>query len=72
MAAGLARLRPDDRTILALRWFADLSEAEIADTLGIAKGTVKSRLNRASKRLRAAIPPTQLATDEGAPYDAVD
>ncbi|MEM9464879.1 MAG: sigma-70 family RNA polymerase sigma factor [Actinomycetota bacterium] len=72
VADGLARLRTDDRTILALRWFADLSEAEIADTLGVARGTVKSRLSRAMGRLRAAIPTDQQTTDGGSIDDRVD
>ena len=59
VATGLAKLRTDDRTILALRWFAELSEAEIAETLGVARGTVKSRLSRATARLRAALPDDQ-------------
>ncbi len=43
----LARLAPEQRAILALRDLAGLSEAEAAAELGVAKGTVKSRLHRA-------------------------
>jgi RNA polymerase sigma-70 factor (ECF subfamily) len=37
---------------IAYRYFLDLSEAEMADALGCARGTVKSRLSRALGRLR--------------------
>ena len=46
-------LREEDRLVIACRYFLDLSEAEMAETLGIARGTVKSRLSRALGRLRA-------------------
>lgn len=49
---ALDRLREDDRLVIAYRYFLDLSEAEMADTLGVARGTVKSRLSRAMARLR--------------------
>jgi RNA polymerase sigma-70 factor (ECF subfamily) len=54
-------LRPEDREVIGARYFLDLSEAETAETLGIARGTVKSRLSRALGRLR-----TELARDHGA------
>ena len=37
--------------VIAYRYFFDLSEAEMADALGVARGTVKSRLSRALARL---------------------
>ena len=49
---ALNALREDDRTVIACRYFLDLSEAETADALGCARGTVKSRLSRALGRLR--------------------
>lgn len=45
-------LPDDDRLVLTYRYFLDLSEAEMAAALGIARGTVKSRLSRAMVRLR--------------------
>ncbi len=60
LATALATLRPDDRLVLALRWFEQLSEREMAEALDIRPGTVKSRLSRAMERLKAA-----LAADEG-------
>jgi RNA polymerase sigma factor (sigma-70 family) len=47
---------PDkDREIVTCRYLLDLSEAETAQTLGLAKGTVKSRLSRALTRLRPLV-----------------
>ena len=46
------RLGPDDRAVLALRFFADLEVPDLAATLGIPLGTAKSRLHRALDRLR--------------------
>ncbi|MER5946581.1 SigE family RNA polymerase sigma factor [Streptomyces sp. NPDC001904] len=45
--AALARLTPRRREVLVLRYWADLSEAEIAATLGISRGAVKSNASRA-------------------------
>lgn len=45
--AVLARLAPDQRAILVLRDLEGLAEEEAAAELGVAKGTVKSRLSRA-------------------------
>ncbi|WP_308363574.1 MULTISPECIES: SigE family RNA polymerase sigma factor [unclassified Streptomyces] len=44
--AALGRLTPRRRQVLVLRYWADLSEAEIAATLGISKGSVKSNASR--------------------------
>jgi len=52
LVAAINRLRPEDRLVLAYRFFFDLSEVEMADALGVARGTVKSRLSRAMGRLR--------------------
>jgi RNA polymerase sigma-70 factor (ECF subfamily) len=49
---ALRRLREEDRLVIAYRYFLELSEAEMADALGVARGTVKSRLSRALARLR--------------------
>ncbi len=49
---GLERLREEDRLVISYRYLLDLSEAEMAEALGVARGTVKSRLSRALGRLR--------------------
>jgi RNA polymerase sigma-70 factor (ECF subfamily) len=50
--AVLATLSPDQRAVLVLRHFDGLGEDEMAEVLGIAPGTVKSRLNRARAAFR--------------------
>jgi RNA polymerase sigma-70 factor (ECF subfamily) len=52
---AINRLGEDDRLILYLRYFLELSEAEMARVIDKAPGTVKSRLSRASSRLRSVI-----------------
>ncbi|MFD7263654.1 RNA polymerase sigma factor [Streptomyces sp. NPDC059874] len=44
--AALGRLSPRRRQVLVLRYWAELSEAEIATTLGISRGAVKSNASR--------------------------
>lgn len=44
-----------DQQIIYLRYFLDLSTHETADVLQVAEGTVKSRLNRATEKLRNII-----------------
>jgi RNA polymerase sigma-70 factor (ECF subfamily) len=56
LIAALNRLRPEDRLVVAYRFWFDLSEAEMAEALGCARGTVKSRLSRAMARLREVMP----------------
>lgn len=48
---ALDDLSPPHREVVVLRYYANLTEAQIAHTLGIAPGTVKSRLSRASAQL---------------------
>jgi RNA polymerase sigma factor (sigma-70 family) len=52
---AVATLPDRDREVIALRYFADLSEAETATALECPVGTVKSRLARALGRLRTVL-----------------
>lgn len=52
---GFRRLGPEQRAVLVVHHYLQLSDAEAAAVLGIPVGTVKSRLNRATIALRAAI-----------------
>jgi len=49
--AALGRLSRDDRELIVLRAWEQLSYADIAETLGVPIGTVRSRLSRARGRL---------------------
>jgi RNA polymerase sigma-70 factor (sigma-E family) len=51
---ALRRLPVDQRQVLVLRFYEQLTEAETAQALGIAPGTVKSRTSRALEALRRA------------------
>lgn len=55
LAQLLAHLDGDQRDVLLLYAWGELSYAEIADSLGIALGTVRSRLARAREQLRRGL-----------------
>jgi RNA polymerase sigma-70 factor (ECF subfamily) len=61
------RLPFDQRTVLVLQHQFDLTHSEIADTLGIPIGTVKSRIRYGSAALRAS-----LEADDRSPLAAAD
>ncbi|HUJ05495.1 MAG TPA: RNA polymerase sigma factor [Streptosporangiaceae bacterium] len=52
LLCALAGMRPAEREVIALCDWAGLSYAEAAVALGVAEGTVKSRLSRARTHLR--------------------
>jgi RNA polymerase sigma-70 factor (sigma-E family) len=53
---ALMTLRPEQRAAIVLRYYEDLSEADTAQALGVAVGTVKSMVSRGMDRLRAELP----------------
>jgi RNA polymerase sigma factor (sigma-70 family) len=55
LAAALACLSPAERGVLLLIAWGDLSYDEAAQALGIPVGTVRSRLNRARRKVREAL-----------------
>ena len=52
LLAAVNELPEDQRNVIALRFFVGLSEVEVAETLSLPTGTVKSRSARALERLR--------------------
>ena len=56
--AALRRLPGRQREVLALRYYLDLSEADIAHTLGISRGAVKSHASRGVAALRSLMEDT--------------
>jgi RNA polymerase sigma-70 factor (ECF subfamily) len=58
---ALLELETDDRAIVVLRDVEDRSYAEIGTVLGLAEGTVKSRLSRARAKLKALLDKTAAA-----------
>ena len=52
----LQSLPPRQRAVVALRYYEDLSEADIARVLGCSVGTVKSQAARALDKMRAVMP----------------
>ena len=52
---GFRRITPEQRAVLVLQHYAGLSQAEIADVIGVPIGTAGSRLHYAARALRAAI-----------------
>lgn len=55
MTKVLARLKPEERTLVALRYAAGLDSAEIGVVLGVSASGVRSRLDRLLDRLRAEL-----------------
>ncbi|TME19748.1 MAG: sigma-70 family RNA polymerase sigma factor [Chloroflexi bacterium] len=55
LLAMVNALSHEDRLVIASRYFLELSGEETAAALGIAEGTVKSRLSRALARLKARV-----------------
>ena len=58
LARAFASLSESDRELLSLVAWEGLKREELAVALGTSRAAVRLRLHRASKRLRAALPPT--------------
>lgn len=52
---ALASLPENQRSVVVLRYYCDLSERQVADTLRVPLGTVKSRASRAIEHLAAEL-----------------
>ncbi len=55
VAGELDELPPEQRQLLVLRFYTDLTVPQIADVLGVAQGTVKSRLHAAVGQMRTRL-----------------
>ena len=64
LAAAVQELPPQRRMAIFLRYFADLSYAEIGETLGIAEGTVAATLSQAHRQLGAALSTSDVSANE--------
>jgi RNA polymerase sigma factor (sigma-70 family) len=54
VAAALERLQPGERELIALKFFAGLTNAEIAAVLGVSESNAGTKLHRAMNKLREA------------------
>ena len=61
--ALLAKLQESERTIITLRYFGEMSSAEIGAFLGVSANTVRSRLRRAQQRLKKEEPMIRAALE---------
>ena len=52
----LAKLRENERTVITLHYFGEMTHEEISEFLGTSVGTIKSRLRRAQQRLKREEP----------------
>ena len=52
---GFRRLKAEHRAVLVLHHYLGFSDDEAAEALGVPRGTVKSRLNRATAAMRAVL-----------------
>lgn len=59
---AISQLPAGQRAVVALRYYEDLSEAEIARVLGCSPGTVKSQASRALDKLRTLLPQEDTTT----------
>jgi RNA polymerase sigma-70 factor (sigma-E family) len=72
LVAVLGTLAPLQRAVLALRYFDDLSEVQVAEILGCSVGTVKSTASRALERLRHVLVPVPVGQVSRHPRTVAD
>ena len=60
---AVGQLPPRQRAVIVLRYYEGMSEADIAETLGIRPGTVKSAASAAMARLRSTLTETGIQRD---------
>ncbi len=60
---GFAHLSTDQRAVIVLHHYLGLSLLETAEIVGVPLGTVQSRINRATQRMRAALEADDRSTD---------
>ena len=56
MAEALRTLGPEQRAVVVMRYILEYTPGEIADILGMPRGTVKSRLRRGLDALSHSLP----------------
>jgi RNA polymerase sigma-70 factor (ECF subfamily) len=62
LVAAVRALAPQRRIAIFLRYFADLSYAEIGEVLGVAEGTVAATLSKAHKQLSEELSSNEVMT----------
>jgi RNA polymerase sigma-70 factor (ECF subfamily) len=62
---AFVKLTPQERAVLVTHFYLGLADAEAADALGIALGTLKSRLSRAKQAMRVALEADARAAELG-------
>ena len=60
LRVALEKLKPSEREALALRYVADLSHREIAETCGLDEAAARKRISRALDRLRSVMPTKEI------------
>jgi len=53
----MQQLSPEQRAVIVMRYYLDMSEAEMAEAAAVPKGTIKWRLNAARARLQKLLSP---------------
>ncbi len=73
VAAALAQLPPQQRACMVLRFYDDLTVADIAEQLGLGVGTVKRYLSLAARRMESLLGPIEgVSDDPDAPDTSVE